>query len=1798
MEAEMELDRFGLKSLRWLVIGLLMLAGLSQAQIVIPPGGGESEPEEMVSERESYKAETLNDFSQVYKVDRHFYKLKSEDVGSRNLVIRVVEKKSGGTELSRDIKTIALTIEEESACFPPTIEAISSPSALRNVFSASSQGSTHKLQGQTGLEPDDLLGGTFNYQLPGAKIALTTAGRLSLNDGMFEGSNSLGGYNMHVYRDDGNLDQGDLLSTHDIQSYPVGVDLDAGNYLLAFSLFPQVRISNSKLQSSCTNEWPFCSGGGEGLGYSMQLAFDSGSMGVTPLLSTKPGKGVVPPFQYKAASPGGISRVSMQHNGQSLDLLTEDEVVYFLDLDRPEHLNFLANAIAGQSQVDITLRAENNCGMSFDKPYRIDVLPDVAPTISSVSSQALNINIGQIQQRALVVQDPGFNVQHVKAVLFDSAVDPSSLDLSLSNYASEIVAEIGSLDLESYGWTSARSTELNLRVPLEAKVGLTPGDYQFRFLVFDGLGNRVISNSVNAQISASDFPPSLKLNAPGFRIPAGGKANIEISVQHQAPLSELEYQIGSQEVQTVDLNAELEYEGAVIIDIPEGALIGDSISFSATVTDENGKASTEFTQVEVGDWGENNITIDADSGIEALSLAHSYSNVTVLNTTLRYANPDIKLNRLTIGDGAEVITQYRQIDDGSAGALENLGELLIREQLEVQAGGTLTVDPIYTRTFPGFSDFRSAHGGAALEVNSEAYDSISMPIWPGMSGPDQDYYEVNQRGAGGGVLIVRAPSVVINGIVHANGKNAGSSGAGAGGTVRVHTSSLSGSGIVSANGGNCTDYYCLSSGAGGRVAIYYDSFSGGNIFDALNLQAREGTKVHPRNSSGPGTVFVKAQIDSAPSLLISSNPSNSTSQDDIPSTAIYGLEPHTISHIENIGAGRQRITISDTFDNELKWAQTYPAEPKRQSLVGQPLILDSSQRDGVIYTVVENSANSLIIESTDDLSAFVGKELVGILRLKELRVENKASISTARLLFADNYNLASNHSLGDVPRYHTGADIVLDHLDTTQKNTFLGNVIADSVTVGGNGLNVRGNLTVNGDLSGNGSVEVIGDLNVGNFVYQAQYNSFRFKVSGNTVVGSALSLDVGTYEFSGDLNVDSIALSSNTIMTVGNNLTVSQGVSQKDSSTLQIANASNIGADLDLDNRAQLTLGVGDSIVVGAALLENSARITDSDELSQRTITVARLDLLGSSSLYVDAALSMAGALTSTSTGGIGIAGDLSALTVDIENANSVRIANGSTLSANDVLMRNIDGLYVGTVTSAGRFELTGNGSSGISWGIDGIEGNPQTKINANRTVEIEGVANTGSVECSGNSELTLVAALTASGGISLDNCKLLSTDAVSAAAQLSFNAATLESDSLTLTGTEGLISQNESLLRVKHTANFNGPVVASSGTRFAARNLSATVFQLDGSTQPVIVNAELMQSTGAMTLIDTVIRPMDDDDTSFFDVTYPSVSLQLISGGTLLLNENAKIDVSDIRAGRYARESLGLPVPECLATSTDYIYSHAGVAAGLSNCFYGHYDRAETAGFGSGAGGNLSLEASTLNIQGQVLAHAQNNNSSGGSIKISADQLLGSGSIDARGYCASCGSANSADGGGRILIAVDDVSGFTGDVWAQGAQSRSQIGGAGTILYANRDLSERKLLADNGGNTAAQHSTPVHSIGERLISAVSGNAGVWNVDVSGTPWASDNSLAGRLVNLDVNGDVAQNYTVHSHSENRLTIHTSDDLSGVLGQTLIGVHIFETLVVQNGAYLDFGSDRVIVNNINASTIDLSRIRSGSGSVLQ
>jgi hypothetical protein len=114
----------------------------------------------------------------------------------------------------------------------------------------------------------------------------------------------------------------------------------------------------------------------------------------------------------------------------------------------------------------------------------------------------------------------------------------------------------------------------------------------------------------------------------------------------------------------------------------------------------------------------------------------------------------------------------------------------------------------------------------------------------------------------------------------------------------------------------------------------------------------------------------------------------------------------------------------------------------------------------------------------------------------------------------------------------------------------------------------------------------------------------------------------------------------------------------------------------------------------------------------------------------------------------------------------------------------------------------------------------------------------------------------------------------------------------------------------------------------------------------------------------------------------------------------------------------------------------------------------------------------------------------------------------------------------------------------------------------------------------------------------------ILRIDTQGTWLPTDSErnwgLDGFTVDLDADDATSPHYRISSNGDESLIIETADDLSeaDLVGKELLGVHTFETLNVTGGAQVDFGDDRVIVNDLTNSTIDSdSSVTADADSVL-
>ena len=108
-----------------------------------------------------------------------------------------------------------------------------------------------------------------------------------------------------------------------------------------------------------------------------------------------------------------------------------------------------------------------------------------------------------------------------------------------------------------------------------------------------------------------------------------------------------------------------------------------------------------------------------------------------------------------------------------------------------------------------------------------AYGDLLDPNDPGSGGGSDG----GVGGNGGGVLLIDAGTIILNGLILADGRNGTDccSGGGSGGSVRVDVVTLSGLGSIRANGGVSSSTINVGGGGGGRVAIYYSDATGFNL---------------------------------------------------------------------------------------------------------------------------------------------------------------------------------------------------------------------------------------------------------------------------------------------------------------------------------------------------------------------------------------------------------------------------------------------------------------------------------------------------------------------------------------------------------------------------------------------------------------------------------------------------------------------------------------------------------------------------------------------------------------------------------------------------------------------------------------------------------------------------------------------------------------------------------------------------------------------------------------------------------
>jgi len=280
-------------------------------------------------------------------------------------------------------------------------------------------------------------------------------------------------------------------------------------------------------------------------------------------------------------------------------------------------------------------------------------------------------------------------------------------------------------------------------------------------------------------------------------------------------------------------------------------------------------------------------------------------------------------------------------------------------------------------------DAAGSHGGVggrggAGEVMS-TYGSFAEPLFPGSGAAHSERYS---NMPGGGFIRIKAPSVVLEGLISADAaaediyQHCG----GSGGAIVLEVGILSGAGLLRANGMSDLTACSDNNGGGGRIAVLAEdfSFTGG-------LEARGGKSNFP--AGGAGTVFVKTSDHLYGELLVDNGGAEGwpTVLPAIGSGSIAGL-----------AADRLEVT-ADLVPLSLMGLYVWPdiSEPS-----------DDTQ----LIRVVGNEAHALLTDPAVDLTlrAEVGDTYQGVVRLDVLTVRGGAVLQTEDWIVVDDLDVSGD----------------------------------------------------------------------------------------------------------------------------------------------------------------------------------------------------------------------------------------------------------------------------------------------------------------------------------------------------------------------------------------------------------------------------------------------------------------------------------------------------------------------------------------------------------------------------------------------------------------------------------------------------------------------------------------------------------------------------------------------------------------------------------------------------------------------
>ncbi|MCW8877581.1 MAG: hypothetical protein OQK51_11040, partial [Kangiellaceae bacterium] len=257
--------------------------------------------------------------------------------------------------------------------------------------------------------------------------------------------------------------------------------------------------------------------------------------------------------------------------------------------------------------------------------------------------------------------------------------------------------------------------------------------------------------------------------------------------------------------------------------------------------------------------------------------------------------------------------------------------------------------------------------------------------------------------------------------------------------------------------------------------------------------------------------------------------------------------------------------------------------------------------------------------------------------------------------------------------------------------------------------------------------------------------------------------------------------------------------------------------------------------------------------------------------------------------------------------------------------------------------------------------------------------------------------------------------------------------------------------------------------------------------------------------------------------------------------------------------------------------------------------------------GGLVDISANTLTLDGVISANGTEIDraditipSAGGSVTLNVNNMSGNGRIRAKGAW-QYNNGVAIGSGGRIRIHTESSNSFVGEI-----NTGEKVEDDGPVLVTNGtafvssgnsefgNLIVGSINSESGGGCLecsfdSQTSTIyVQQVGEHAIQSIDSLPdNQWRVNVANANWvassAESNGLVGIYVDLSSEDSDETLYRIIANTENTLTVQ-GDASPLVSGSTLVGVHVFQEIHLNNYAEIDFGYDLVKVNDLTQSSI--------------